>query len=80
MKGITMTKTNKSTSSSSPSVKQATVAAIKSLSTVADKAFELYKQQKQDEWIKEQKAAGHHVMINDEGYLMSIDIVATYKI
>ena len=80
MKGITMSKNKKSKSATDPSVKYSAVSLAKSLSDVADKAFALYKQQKQDEWIREQKAAGHQVMVSDEGYLISVDLVESYKI
>ncbi len=75
-----MSKNKKFKAATDPSAKYTSVSVAKVLSDVADKAFALYKQQKQDEWIKEQRAAGHQVMMSDQGYLISVDLIESYKI
>ena len=82
MKGTTMKKTYKSTSDHSQNHKPqpSAVAFANLLSDVFEACFAEFKEQKKQAWVKEQKDAGHKVLVDEEdGTLIAIDVVATYK-
>ena len=77
-----MSKTHKSTSHSSQShnPQPSAVAFANVISDIFDACFEQHLKNKKEAWVKAQKDAGNVVLTDDDGNLVSVKIIDTYKI
>ena len=74
-----MSKTQRSTSESQTTGQPTAVAFANVVSEIFDACFAEYKEQKKQTWMKEQQKAGHTVMVDEDGNLVAVQIIDTYK-
>ena len=80
MKGITMSKNQKSTSQSQEEPRPSAVAFANLFTEIFDACLAEHKEQKKQAWIKKQKAAGYTLFVMDDGTLFATEIKSSYKI
>ena len=74
-----MSKNYESTSDSQTTAQPSAVSFANVVSDIFSACFAEYKDQKKQAWIKEQKAAGNQIVENEDGQLIAVQIIDTYK-